>query len=212
MRYFLFLAVLTVALTACGHDPDGTRATIQTNLGDIEVLLYPSTPGHHDNFVKLAEQGFYDSTLFHRVIEDFMIQGGDPESKGAAMDVRLGQGGTGYELEAEIGAPHLRGALAAARTNNPEKKSNGSQFYIVTGGAVSDGILNNIERIEGIRYSDAQREAYKTIGGRPDLDNKYTVFGEVTDGMEVVEAISEMETNRANRPLQDVIIEGVIIE
>ena len=208
MRYLIFLLLLT--LTACG--PAGpTRATIQTTVGDIEVMLYPETERHTANFIKLAEEGFYDGTLFHRVMPGFMIQGGDPDSKGAAPGQQLGMGGPGYELEEEIGAPHIYGALAAARTLNPEKRSSGSQFYIVTGELMQDRDLDQIARIKNITYSEAQREAYRTLGGRPDLDQDYTVFGEVTSGMDVVEAIAEMETDGVNRPLEDVVIRSVTI-
>ncbi|WP_116127856.1 peptidylprolyl isomerase [Lewinella sp. IMCC34183] len=208
MRYLLLF--LTLSLLSCGSG-NGTRATIQTNRGDIEVLLYKDTPRHTDNFIRLAEEGFYNGTLFHRVVPGFMVQGGDPDSKGAPAGMPLGRGGPGYELEPEIGAPHLKGALAAARTPNPQKLSSGSQFYIVTGELFTDQQLDNVERIKNIKYSDAQREAYRTVGGRPDLDQDYTVFGEVTAGMDIVEGIAEVDTDPANRPLEDVVIENVII-
>lgn len=208
MRYLIFFLLLT--LTACG--PSGpTRATIQTSAGDFEVMLYPETERHTANFIKLAEEGYYDGTLFHRVVPGFMIQGGDPDSKGAAPGQPLSRGGPGYEIEEEIGAPHIHGALAAARTPNPEKRSSGSQFYIVTGELMQDRDLDQIARIKNITYSEAQREAYRTLGGRPDLDQDYTVFGEVTSGMDVVEAIAEMETDGVNRPLEDVVIRSVTI-
>jgi peptidyl-prolyl cis-trans isomerase B (cyclophilin B) len=209
MRYLLPL--LFLFLTACQGDGT-TRATIYTNRGEIDVLLYADTPRHTENFVKLANEGFYTGTLFHRVMPGFMIQGGDPDSKGAPPMAPLGRGGPGYELEHEIGAPHIRGALAAARTPNPEKRSSGSQFYIVTGELMADRDLDQIERIKGIKYSEAQREAYRTIGGRPDLDQDYTVFGEVTAGMDVVEEIAEVDVNGQARPLEDVVIERVEIK
>lgn len=208
----LLLLCLTL-FTLCTCGPAGpTHATIHTSAGDVEVMLYPETERHAANFIKLAEEGFYDSTLFHRVVPGFMIQGGDPDSKGAAMGRPLGMGGPGYELDAEIGAPHLRGALAAARTPNPEKRSSGSQFYIVTGHLVSDADLDQFERIKNIRYSEAQRKAYREEGGRPDLDQDYTVFGEVTAGMDVVEDIAERDTDGAARPLEDVMIRSVTID
>ncbi|MBB4080252.1 peptidyl-prolyl cis-trans isomerase B (cyclophilin B) [Lewinella aquimaris] len=207
----IFCCLLLVLLMHC--QPAGpTHAVIQTNRGDIEVMLYPETERHAANFIKLANEGFFDGTLFHRVVPGFMIQGGDPTSKGAAMDKTLGMGGPGYEIDHEIGAPHLHGALAAARTPNPEKRSSGSQFYIVTGELQTDNSLDQIERIKGITYSEAQREAYKTVGGRPDLDQDYTVFGEVVTGMDVAEAIAEVETGQYARPLEDVVIEKVIIK
>ncbi|WP_116106186.1 peptidylprolyl isomerase [Lewinella sp. IMCC34191] len=209
----LVIVVLFLTLTACQES--NTHAVLQTNLGDVEILLYPETAGHTENFVKLAEEGFYNGTLFHRVIPGFMVQAGDPESKGAAADRPLGMGGPGYEIDAEIGAPHLHGAVAAARTPdnvNPERRSSGSQFYIVTGQLQTDNSLDNIERRKGIQYNEAQREAYKGIGGRPDLDQDYTVFGEVISGMDVIEKIAEVETGAYDRPLQDVVIENVVIK
>ena len=207
----LFIFLLT--LTACTDN--GTHAVLQTSMGDVEILLYPETAGHTENFVKLAEEGFYNGTLFHRVIPGFMVQAGDPESKGAAPDKVLGMGGPGYEIDAEIGAPHIHGAIAAARTPdnvNPQRRSSGSQFYIVTGELQTDNTLDNIERRKGIQYNEAQREAYKGIGGRPDLDQDYTVFGEVVSGMDVVERIAEVSTGNYNRPVEDVVIENVIIK
>ncbi|MCP9236802.1 peptidylprolyl isomerase [Lewinella sp. JB7] len=205
----LFLFLFT--LSAC-QSGGPTHAVIQTNRGDVEIMLYPETERHAANFVKLAEEGFYTGTLFHRVVPGFVIQGGDPTSKGATIDQPLGMGGPGYEIDAEIGAPHLYGAVAAARTQNPEKKSNGSQFYIVTGELQTDEMLDQIERIKGIKYSEAQRAAYREAGGRPDLDQDYTVFGEVVSGMDVVEAIAEIETGPASRPLEDIVIERVYIK
>ncbi|CAH0998945.1 Putative peptidyl-prolyl cis-trans isomerase [Neolewinella maritima] len=208
----LLVVISLFTLAAC--QPSGpTHAIISTTLGDVEVKLYPETPGHTQNFIKLAEEGFFDSTLFHRVIPGFMIQGGDPLSKGAAADKTLGMGGPGYMLDAEIGAPHLYGALAAARPpQDPEKKSNGSQFFIVTGQLVDDSTLDQLERIKGITYSEAQRAAYREQGGSPSLDQDYTVFGEVVSGMDVVETIAEVETGQYDRPQQDVIIRSVTIK
>ncbi len=180
---------------------------IETEFGNMKVLLYDETPIHKENFLKLAKEGFYDDLLFHRVMKGFMIQGGDPQSKDAAPGAMLGGGGPGYLLDAEIGSPHFKGALAAARTGgpgNPEKKSSGSQFYVVQGGPVNDNQLNQFERMKGIKYSDAQRAMYKEVGGRPDLDMDYTVFGEVVEGFEVIDKIVEVETDRSNRPAKDV--------
>ena len=215
MRYlYVLLFFLALAMTGC--ESGETHAVIQTSMGDVEILLYPETAKHRDNFIKLAEEGFYTGTLFHRVIPGFMVQAGDPESKGAPASKPLGMGGPGYELDAEIGAPHLRGAVAAARTPtnvNPEMRSSGSQFYIVTGELQTDNSLDNFERRKNIKYNEAQREAYKAIGGRPDLDQDYTVFGEVVSGMDVVERIAEVATTGPyNRPAEDVVIENVIIK
>ncbi|MTB53595.1 peptidylprolyl isomerase [Lewinella sp. W8] len=207
--HLFFGLCLCLLLTSCGGE---NFALIETNVGDIKVELYDSTPKHKENFVKLVNEGFYDGTLFHRVMQNFMIQGGDPMSKGAAPGTPLGSGGPGYLIDAEIGAPHLRGALAAARTGgsmNPEKKSSGSQFYIVTGQPQSEATLKQYETMKGIKYNDTHRQIYLQEGGRPDLDMEYTVFGRVVSGMEIVDAISAVATNPANRPNDDVVIERV---
>ncbi len=209
MRLFLSLLLFSLLL-GCQSGP--TEAVIETSMGDITVLLYDDTPIHKDNFLKLIDEKFYDGTLFHRVIPNFMIQGGDPTSKGANAGAFLGGGGPGYLLDAEIGAPHISGALAAARTGgpgNPEKKSSGSQFYLVTGQPQSGPTLDQIERMKGIKYSEAQRAAYEELGGRPDLDQDYTVFGNVVDGMDVVNAIAQTATGRQNRPTTDVVINTI---
>lgn len=243
---------------------------IQTTLGDITVRLYDETPLHRDNFLKLVKEGFYDGLLFHRVIKNFMIQGGDPQSKDAPKDRQLGAGDVGYTLPAEFVYPqlfHKKGALAAARQGdevNPERRSSGCQFYIVTGEVCSAGkltqmekqmgqqqlqnifnqlVVENRDRIIGMRknrdqkglmelqerleketyakhkemgepkFTDAQREAYTTIGGTPFLDNQYTVFGEVEQGIEVAEAIEKVATGTADRPVEDVkILSATVVE
>ncbi|MEL7159266.1 MAG: peptidylprolyl isomerase [Bacteroidota bacterium] len=210
MRHIFLLAVLALGLFACNQDGN-TYALIETSQGDVKVMLYNETPKHKENFIKLANEGFYDGLLFHRVIPGFMIQGGDPLSKDAKPDMMLGGGGPGYMIDAEIGAPHLRGTLAAARTQNPAKQSSGSQFYIVTGQQQSASALDQIERVKGIKYNEVQRQRYIEDGGRPDLDQEYTVFGEVVSGMEAVDKISAMPTGRANRPAEDAVIERVSI-
>ena len=247
-----------------------SKVQIKTSLGDITVRLYDETPLHRDNFIKLAKEGYYNGTLFHRVIKNFMIQGGDPDSKGAAAGVQLGTGGPGYTVPAEFVYPqyfHKKGALAAARQSdqvNPEKKSSGSQFYIVTGEVYSAGKLTQLEKqleqrmLQSIfdslvvenrdkilqlrrnrdqagiaaiqeqlqkdtfakakemgkpKFTDAQREAYTTIGGTPFLDNDYTVFGEVEEGMDVIDAIQNVATGAGDRPNNDVVmIEVNVIE
>lgn len=206
----LLLFPLSLLLNSCNNDPF-TYALIETDFGDVKVMLYPETPRHTDNFVKLVKEGYYDGTLFHRVIPNFMIQGGDPDSRGAEPNRPLGGGGPGYTIEHEIGAPHIAGALAAARTNNPQKASSGSQFYIVTGIRQVDSSLDQIESSKGIKYNETQRQLYKERGGRPDLDNEYTVFGEVVSGMDVVLKIAAVERGRADRPVQDVIMNKVSI-
>jgi cyclophilin family peptidyl-prolyl cis-trans isomerase len=189
--------------------PHNCLVLIETSLGNMEVLLYDSTPKHRDNFIKLAEEGFYDSLLFHRVIQGFMIQGGDPESKGADASKRLGAGGPGYQIDAEFNKEnlHFKGALSAARMGdqvNPEKKSSGSQFYIVQGTPVSPDMLERIEMQKGIRYSPDQRKTYQTEGGTPFLDMDYTVFGRVTKGMDVIDKIAAVTTLPGDRPAEDV--------
>jgi peptidyl-prolyl cis-trans isomerase B (cyclophilin B) len=207
-RFFtglLLLAALAIVMPGCADKKEKVqKALIHTDLGDITVELYNSTPKHRDNFIKLAKSGFYDGLLFHRVIDHFMIQGGDPDSKNAGPGVMLGMGGPGYEIDAEIGAPHLRGALAAARNNNPAKKSSGSQFYIVTGTQQTNEDLNMAEQTKHAKYNDVQREIYLKEGGVPHLDMDYTVFGKVISGMDVVDKISQVQTDERARPLNDI--------
>lgn len=181
------------------------RATITTTYGNIELFLYDHTPLHRDNFVKLAKKHFYDGTLFHRVIPAFMIQGGDPDSKTAKPGAPLGEGDVGYKVPAEIKEEyfHKRGVLAAARDNNPEKASSGCQFYITVGKQFTDAELATIAARNGRKYTDAQKEIYKTTGGTPHLDNNYTVYGEVTKGMDIVDKIVAQPRNGMDRPNED---------
>jgi cyclophilin family peptidyl-prolyl cis-trans isomerase len=186
---------------------------LQTTLGDIVVRLSDSTPLHRDNFLKLVKTGYYDSVLFHRVIPNFMIQTGDPNSKRAAHGQPLGAGGPGYRIPAEFRTTlfHKRGVIAAARDNNPEKASSGSQFYIVQGKIFTDAGLDSVEtfRLNGKKIPLNQREVYKTIGGTPHLDQTYTVFGEVISGMDVVDKIAAVQTSKGadhDRPIEDVRI------
>lgn len=191
------------------------RIKISTDSGVIVVLLSDSTPQHRDNFVKLVKTGFYDSLLFHRVIPQFMIQGGDPSSKNAPQGTMLGGGGTDMvRTPAEFNATlyHKKGALAAARDNNPEKASSASQFYIVEGKLYTDDQLNMIEQQKGFKYTPAQREMYKTAGGTPQLDQAYTVFGEVESGLDVVAKISHATKDGANRPVADIRMKMEILE
>lgn len=185
---------------------DFTRVKISTNAGDMVVRLYNKTPQHRDNFIKLVKEHFYDSLLFHRVISQFMIQGGDPKSKSSAAGEMLGMGDVGYTIPAEFDSSlyHKRGALCAARTDNPEKASSGCQFYIVQGRKISDGELNNIEQQSGIKYAPAKRMTYKMNGGTPFLDMNYTVFGEVESGMEVVDSIAAAPVDNFKRPINDI--------
>lgn len=243
------------------------KVKIQTTLGDITVRLYDETPLHRNNFLKLAREGYYDGTLFHRVIKDFMIQGGDPDSKGAPAGKMLGTGGPDYTIEAEIRPQlfHKRGALAAARQGdevNPERRSSGSQFYIVWGQTYSEGQLRQFARqmemqqmqqafnslvaahrdeimqmrrernraalqelqerlaaeaeaqvkaAGGQAMTDEQRQAYTTTGGTPHLDGQYTVFGEVTEGLDIVGQIQQAATGRGDRPLDDIEMRVTVI-
>ena len=252
-------------MTENTNTPDTTSAKIEvaTTAGNFTILLYGDTPKHRDNFLKLVKEGYYNGTLFHRVIKDFMIQAGDPDSRNAAPGQHLGAGGPDYKIDAEIVYPkhfHKRGALAAARQGdqvNPLKQSSGSQFYVVTGRKVSEGemaqlenslknkqlqrIFNNLalahrDSIIAMQRSgdsaglkalqdtlikqteaeaakqgtpavtDEMRQAYTTVGGAPHLDGDYTVFGEVVSGMDVIEKIEKAETDRADRPKEDVRI------
>jgi len=190
---------------------------IETTYGDMLVKLHDATPGHRDNFTKLVEQGFYDSLIFHRVIEGFMIQGGDPNSKNAEPDQPLGMGGPGYQIPAEFvdSLVHIKGALAAARTAdqvNPDRMSSGSQFYIVDGREVTEQQLDIMEARTGKRYTKAQREAYLEHGGTPQLDHSYTVFGQVIEGLDVIDKIAEAETGGRDRPKENIIMKMTVIK
>lgn len=275
---FLSICLAVLTLTACGagtqkntndmENENRTRVKVETTLGHFTVALYDETPKHRDNFIKLVKEGVYDSTLFHRVIKQFMIQAGDPDSKQAADDAMLGSGDVGYTVPAEFNPKlfHKKGVLAAARQGddvNPEKASSGCQFYIVTGRVFTqeqlvgmekkinaqreEAIFNNLARKymkeifrmrkagdnDGLlelqdtlnqqthelakkepkfRFTPEQIEAYSTVGGAPHLDGSYTVFGEVVDGMDVVDEIEKVKTNRADRPLENVRILKATIE
>lgn len=187
---------------------------IKTNYGTIVIKLYNETPQHRDNFIKLVKEGFYDSTLFHRVIETFMIQGGDPQSKGADSGQVLGMGSApGNMIPAEFNNAliHKKGALAMARTDNPEKASSNCQFYIVQGKPYTDIEINQMEcavrqNNPAFTYTDAQRKTYKTVGGTPFLDQNYTVFGEVVKGLDIVDKIAAVPKDQNDRPFKDVLV------
>lgn len=191
---------------------------ITTKYGEMVVRLYPETPLHKANFLKLVEDSFYDSTLFHRVINGFMIQGGDPNSKNAKTAAPLGTGGPGYTIPAEFDSKfiHKKGALSAARRGdgvNPEKESSGSQFYVVQGRPVP---VNQLERMRAQKnigvYSPEQLEIYSTLGGTPHLDGDYTVFGEVIDGLDVIDSIAIQPVDTRSRPLEDIGMSMKIIK
>ena len=269
----LLICLAFIALTACSagskkqtnHHMENEKRTLvklETTMGNITVALYNETPKHRDNFIKLVKEGVYDSTLFHRVIKQFMIQAGDPDSKNASDTAMLGSGELGYTIPAEFNPKffHKKGVLAAARQGddvNPEKASSGCQFYIVTGRKFTEpqllGMENKIneqheealfdslarqhmkeiykmrkagdnagllelqdtleaqarelaDKEEKFRFTPEQIKAYSTVGGAPHLDGSYTVFGEVTEGMEVVDNIEIAKTNRANRPIENIRI------
>lgn len=183
---------------------------IETSLGDMMIKLYNETPGHRDNMIKLIQDGFYKDQLFHRVIGDFMVQGGDPHSKGAEKGQRLGTGGPGYTIPAEFheNLIHKKGALAAARQGdrmNPDKESSGSQFYLVQGRVFSPEELNLMAQKMMNNPSKEVSEIYTTLGGTPHLDGSYSVFGEVVEGLEILERIAAIDTDAYNRPLEDVV-------
>lgn len=215
----VLLSVLVMGMFCApvlGQDEDSRpRVKMSTEFGDIVVELYNETPQHRDNFLKLAGEGFYDGTLFHRVISGFMAQGGDPQSVDAEPGSRLGTGGPGYTIESEIDPAfvHVKGALAAARQGdqvNPQRRSSGSQFYIVQGREVSAQMLQNVvnskrgANLQPYSYTPDQIAAYESLGGTPHLDMQYTVFGRVVEGLEVVDVICAVQTDRSNRPLEDV--------
>jgi len=265
MKRNLLIVLITVVLIACSGsktsagDGDEKIVLIETQFGNMKVKLYNETPLHRDNFIKLANEGFYDDLLFHRVINGFMIQGGDPDSKNASADKHLGAGDPGYQIPAEIVNKyfHKKGALAAARqgdNSNPERKSSGSQFYIVHGKVIDQEMIRQLEEkqkiqaermeamklfrqkqtliqqlqsegkadsinsirikiqeeaeksvVESMYKIDEERgRAYKTIGGTPHLDGAYTVFGEVIEGLNVIDSIANVPTGPGDRPLENV--------
>lgn len=190
---------------------------IETTYGDIVVKLYNETPKHRDNFLKLVKEGTYDGVLFHRVIQNFMIQGGDPNSRNAKKGEMLGNGELGYTLPAEFvpSLYHKKGALAAARQAdqvNPEKRSSSCQFYIVQGEKWDAEKLKRVETSMGKSFTKEQAEVYAKLGGTPFLDGDYTVFGEVVEGLEVVDKIAAVACGPMNRPLEDVKMKMTIIE
>ncbi len=229
-RFLLIFVLPPLFAMALSAKPKPQRVRIETTAGIIRVELSDETPRHRDNFVKLCRAGFYDSTLFHRVIKDFMIQGGDPDSRvkmigdsllSPSREKPLGDGGPGYDIEAEFNLPwlyHVRGALAAARESddvNPEMRSSGSQFYIVYGrswGENSLGKQRGALEEQGIEMTYDMWNDYLQYGGSPHLDGTYTVFGHVIDGMKVVKAIQAQPTDKDDRPLKDIIIIHTIVE
>jgi peptidyl-prolyl cis-trans isomerase B (cyclophilin B) len=196
----LFISMMMLTSVLSSQVDNRTKVVISTEYGNITLALYNETPQHRDNFIKLVNEGWYNGSTFHRIIKNFMIQGGSGND---------GRPDPGYTIPAEIVGKyfHQRGALAAARMGdqvNPERKSSGSQFYIVQGRAYTDQELNNLEMQTGKKFSEEQRKIYKTTGGSPHLDGAYTVFGEVISGMDVVDKIASVKTGPGDKPLQDI--------
>ncbi len=215
----LFMLVLTVTLNLSAMaQPKKTdkkiKFVIHTEYGDMKGVLYNETPKHRDNFMKIIKDGTLNGTLFHRVIKDFMIQGGDPDSKNAKPGQALGMGDLGYTIPLEYipALIHKKGALAAAATDNPAKASSASQFYIVQGKKFDPSQLDGLSARSGVKYTAQQKEIYKTIGGAPHLDGNYTVFGEITEGLDVLDKIAAVECDQNNRPLKDIKMTVKIVE
>ena len=204
-QILLFAAFICLSLSVAAQK---TKVKITTEYGDIVVMLYDNTPLNTANMVKLAKDHTYDSTLFHRVIPQFMIQAGDPDSKNAKPGQQLGNGGLKYTVPAEINDTdfHKKGALGVARDGNPTKAGSSSQFYIVVGKVYTDQELDNIEKRTGHKFSPSQRDAYKTVGGAPHLDGGYTVFGEVLEGQDIVDKIALEPRDHNDRPNKDIRI------
>jgi peptidyl-prolyl cis-trans isomerase B (cyclophilin B) len=207
-RNFIILFFTFLSINLFAAKPSNTYVKISTNYGDVYIKLYNQTPKHRDNFIKIVKDGTLNETLFHRVIQEFMVQGGDIDSKTAKPSTQLGNGDLGYTIPAEFVPElfHKKGALAAARNNNPDKASSSSQFYIVQGKVFTDKELDDTEtnRMNGRKIPLAQREVYKTLGGTPHLDQNYTVFGEVVKGLQMVDNICTVKIDGNNRPLTDI--------
>jgi cyclophilin family peptidyl-prolyl cis-trans isomerase len=211
MKKLLTLILLLLTATAFAKGPRNQYVRIKTSYGDCIIRLYNETPQHRDNFIKLVKQGLYNGTLFHRVIQNFMIQGGDPDSKDttkAKPGAELGNGDMGYTVPAEFRDSlfHKRGVLAAARDDNPKKASSGCQFYIVEGKRFTPGKLDTLEqtRLKGRKIPQWQRDYYTTVGGVPHLDQNYTVYGEVVFGIDMVDRIAAVKKDERDRPVVDV--------
>lgn len=210
----MLLSSAQVATNQKVNKAKGTMIEMVTSQGKITLRLYDETPLHRDNFLKLVENHTYDGLLFHRVIKNFMVQAGDPKSRDAKPGQPLGDGTLGYTVPAEFRPEliHKRGALCAARQGdqvNPKKASSATQFYIVQGQVWDDKTLDMMEQRFGKKFTAEQRKVYTTMGGTPHLDGDYTVFGEVVDGMEVVNKISDLPCDRMDRPVEDVKIISV---
>ena len=209
--------IKTAERTVNAYGTGNTRVVIKTSVGRIEVMLYDETPLHRDNFVRLAESSAYNGIIFHRVIQNFMIQAGDPASKNTMATAVYGRNNIGEPIPAEIRGElfHHYGALAAARSSddvNPERESSGSQFYIVVGEPMTDSVLNARMQRSGAIIPMERAQVYKTIGGTPHLDGSYTVFGRVTKGMKIVEKINAVATDGRDRPRRDIFIKSTTVK
>jgi len=205
-KLFTLILLLTTISIAFAKPPTNQYVRVKTSYGECIIRLYNETPQHRDNFIKLAKKGFYNGTLFHRVIQDFMIQGGDPDSKNAKPGIELGNGDVGYTIPAEFRDSlfHKRGVLAAARDDNPKKASSGCQFYIVEGKRLTDAEIDAQDKRSGHVTPEWERAYYRTIGGTPHLDANYTVYGEVVAGIDMVDMIAAVKKDANDRPLADV--------
>lgn len=209
-RFILLLSFVFLFSSSWAIQPRNHYVSLRTDFGVCVIKLYNETPLHRDNFLKLVKDKFYNGLLFHRVIENFMIQGGDPSSIHAKKGELLGNGSVDYTIPAEFRDSlfHKKGALAAARNNNPEKASSGCQFYLVQGTIFTDAGLDSLEEFRiGRKIPEYQREVYETIGGVPYLDQNYTVFGEIVDGMDVLDKIASLPTDPNDRPILDQAME-----
>ena len=207
MKKILLLLLICSSAYQLAAKPKHQFVKITTDFGEVTIMLYNETPLHRDNFIKLAKAHFYDGTVFHRVIEKFMIQGGDPDSKKAVKGAALGEGDVGYTIPAEFRDSlfHQKGVLAAARDNNPEKASSGCQFYIVQGKVYTDSLLDSVEKKRlKFKLPQWEREVYKTKGGAPHLDQGYTVYGIVVKGLPMVDQVADVQKDASDRPLTDI--------
>lgn len=225
LAIFLLLIGLSADVSAHTDKDRRVRVRLETTAGTMVMALFDETPRHRDNFLKLVRQGYYDGLLFHRVIADFMVQTGDPDSRAAKPGQRLGDGGPGYTLPLETALPyryHYRGAVAAAREPdevNPERRSSGSQFYIVWGKTFNERTFppmrDYVSEMTGgeVEFTPEMVRTYMNEGGAPHLDGQYTVFGEIIEGMKVVKAIQKAETDADDRPVEDIrIIKAEVVE
>jgi peptidyl-prolyl cis-trans isomerase B (cyclophilin B) len=213
----ILIAVLAFSFSLLAHSQERVKVKISTNFGNMLVELYDETPIHRDNFIKHVKSGFYNGTLFHRVIPGFMIQGGDPVSKEEKPNQPLGNGGPGYTLPAEFNPQffHKKGALSAARMPdgvNPKKESSGSQFYIVEGQVYDEKTLAMFANRMGVTFNEEQKKLYSTVGGTPHLDANYTVFGEVIEGFDLISKISNVKRDKNNLPLKKVVMKVSLIK